>query len=70
MMNFSVPDVLGLYEDEAVRILKQCGFVVTSVEITRSTKGGRPEGGCRVVRQRTSGQEVQLMLAFQKWVCS
>ncbi|MGI6686618.1 MAG: PASTA domain-containing protein [Bacillota bacterium] len=70
MINFSVPDVLGLYEDEAVKILKQHGFVVTSVGITKSTKGGQPEGGCRVVRQRTSGQEVELILSFQKWVCS
>lgn len=69
-VNISVPDVLGLYQDEAERILKEYGFVVTSVEITKSIKGGQPEGGCRVVRQLTSGQNVKLMLTFEKWVCS
>lgn len=70
MMNLSVPDVLGLAEDEAKEILEHQGFVIESVEFTKSLKGGQPEGGCRVVRQHTSGQNVQLMLVFQKWVCS
>lgn len=69
-VSFSVPDVLGLYQDEAAGILEGQGFVITSVEITKSIKGGQPEGGCRVVRQRTSGQNVQLMLTFEKWVCN
>lgn len=68
--HLSVPDVLGLYQDEAERILKEYGFAVTSVDITQSFKGGQPEGGCRVVRQHTTGQNVKLMLTFEKWVCN
>ncbi|ATW24539.1 hypothetical protein DCMF_06865 [Candidatus Formimonas warabiya] len=70
MLSVPVPDVVGLSDEEAKRILEQHGFVVKSVEITKSFKDGQPEGGCRVVRQHASGQDVQLMLAFQKWVCS
>jgi beta-lactam-binding protein with PASTA domain len=70
MTDFSAPDVLGLPENEALVLLKQYGYAITDVEITMSSKEGQPEGGCRVVRQRTSGQEIQLILAFEKWVCS
>lgn len=69
MNNFSVPDVLGLDADEAVDIIQRHGFVVAEVNMTKSPKNGQPQGGCRVVRQRFSGQEVKLVLSYEKWVC-
>ncbi|MGI6678531.1 MAG: PASTA domain-containing protein [Dehalobacterium sp.] len=68
-MQISVPDVLGLYQDEAEKILMEQGFVVTEKKLALTPKGGRPEGSCRVVRQRFSGQNVKLVFSYEKWVC-
>lgn len=68
-IQLSVPDVLGLYLDQAERILQEQGFVVTEKTLTISSKGGCPEGRCRVVRQRSSGQNVKLAYVYEKWVC-
>lgn len=68
-LNLPVPDVLGLFDDEAKEILESSGFTVASSKVTMTPKAGHPDGGLRVVRQQSFGREVHLVLAYQKWVC-
>lgn len=63
-----VPDVVGFIEKDARETLEKKGFLVGSVEVTKSVKSGMPEGEYRVVRQVASGKTVELILVSQKWV--
>ncbi|MGI6066599.1 MAG: hypothetical protein ACOYI2_08920 [Bacillota bacterium] len=68
-LNFPVPDVLGLYDDEAREMIKNHGYTIKTEKITKTAKRGQPEGRLRVVRQRVSGQDLHLVFAYEKWVC-
>lgn len=61
-------DLLGLHEEEALRLIKDRGYSLQFRQVTKSIKPSHPEGKLRVVRQRVQDKKVDIVMAYEKVV--
>ncbi len=62
-MSASLPSVLARELSEAERVLWEAGAQTIEVRVTSPPRVPRPTGPWRVVRQRSKGRDVQLVVA-------